>query len=813
VNNKLKALLIAEKPSLMIDIQKVYNKFGYHDDIHFTTFVGHTMTLKQPQDYNVDWAKWKLETLPMIPAEFQYVPSKDKLKLYNDVKKELTNNHYDYVINACDPGREGQAIFHSFYDSLGLKIPVKRMWWSDLTEKELKKAFDNMQDYTSEKSLQRMTIASKYRAYFDWLIGMNGSRVVTLLTGKNTPVGRVMTPTLKILVDRELEIRNFVAKDFWEIEADFGSYKGLYYDHENENETKFTEKAKADALCKVMGGESVIAKVKKKQEIKYAPSLHSLQDLSNEANRTFGYTMAETLLIAQSLYEKKILSYPRTDSSHITGAIAKEFPKLLKSLLAIPTLVSKAEMVMKDSPLIQKTASNKKYVDDKKVTDHYAIIPTGLTVDMSKLTTKEQNIFTIVCKRFLSIFLPPLISNKTQIITVNNGHRFLSNGSVLESLGFMELYPYKSNDQLLPNVKEKDIVSLVGTNLLAKKTTPPKRYSDEMLGLALENAGKFVDDEDLASVLKESKGLGTPATRGSVIEKIVTLEMVERVGKGKVKVYQATEFGISIIEDLRDKDITLPEMTGIWESKLKDIEKGLYQAETFYQEMLDYTKAMVEDFKHTKMKVHASSTSSSSSSKEVIGTCPKCSSDVIEGKTFYLCTKYKNPCDFVVGKKIMGASISKTEMKKLLNGKQTKELTFTWKSLNKGNASLILDDQGNTKFVFSDNKDKSGNKSSKVSSTTSKSSSHSPTSNQLGTCPICSKPVIGVPNGYLCEGKNNGCTFFIAHTVRGGKILEKDIKLLLAGKETNPILFTWTSGKSSNAKLKWSGTKLDFIFS
>lgn len=793
----MRALLIAEKPSLMKEIQAVYNKHGHKDKIEFKTFAGHTMTLKEPQDYNKDWEKWDLKVLPMIPSVFQYKPTKDKYAMYKDIKETIEVGDYDYIINACDPGREGQHIFFSFYDSLNVKIPVKRIWHRDLTEPELKRALDNLRD-ESEESLKNMTIASKYRAYFDWLIGLNGTRAVTLVANKKINVGRVMTPVLKILVDRELELKNFVPKPFWEIEGDFTKYQGIYFDHENENETKFLDKGKAEALIKKLANQGTVVAVNKKKETKYAPSLHSLQELSNEANRVYGYTMAETLKIAQELYEKKILSYPRTDSQYVTSAIAKDFSKFLKSVACVPELATKAKEVMGNSSTLTSVSKNKKYVDDKKVTDHYAIIPTGVHVDLSKLNTKEQNIFKLVSKRFLAIFMPPMVSNKTNIVTDSNGHLFNTNGSVLVDLGFMSLYNYKSNDNILPDVKKGEVFDLKGVRLIEKKTTPPARYNDETLGRAMENAGRFVEDEELSDVLKKAKGLGTPATRGSVVEKLVFLKMIER----KKKSFFATDFGISIIEGLRGKDITLPELTATWEQKLSQIEDGEYKPNDFYKEMVDYVESMVLEMKKTTVAV------SNMSDKEVLGSCPKCKNDVVEGKNFYLCKQYKNSCDFIIGKEVFGAKITKTEAKKLLKGKETKEYSFKWKSGKTGNASLILGDDGKVTYAFAQKK----STATPTVPVSKKKAEHSK-STVVGTCPKCTSNVVDSGDFYSCESYSKGCSFGVKKVINGGKILQKDAKLLFQNKTTGEIEFTWKSGKKGKAKLKLNGEKLEFVFS
>lgn len=694
----MRALLIAEKPSLMRDIQAVYNKHGHADKIDFKTFAGHTMGLSPPHVYTEEWKKWRLDTLPMIPETFQYEPTKDKYAMYKDIKETIKVGGYDYIINACDPGREGQHIFFSFYDSLGVHLPVKRMWHRDLTEGELKRALDHLRDET-EDELMQMTIASKYRAYFDWLIGLSGTRAVSIKANKKINIGRVMTPTLKLIVDRENEISNFKPQDFYEVELDFNGYKGVYQPQGEDESGRFFNKKEAETFLGKLEDKGDVVSVEKKLEKKHAPALHSLQELSNEANRVYGYTMSETLKLAQQLYEKKYLSYPRTDSRHLTSAIAKDFNKSLQAITVLPELTATAQTVMGQAKLLSDVAKNKKYVNDKKVTDHYAIIPTGVKPVWAKLSKPEQNIFTLVAKRFLAIFMPPMQVKKTKITTaVSDGQQpqpFVSNGNILVDLGYMSLYPYNKNNTELPNVTKGETREVITKDLLAKKTTAPSRYTDETLGKAMEHAGRFVEDEDLASVLKDTKGLGTPATRGNIVEKLVKLEMVER----KKKAFYATDFGLTIIEMLKDKDITLPELTGTWEQRLSQIESGDYAPDQFYQEMIAYVQAMIEDLKQTPIKQLGEPPQQKA--RPTIGKCPQCGKKVVETKNYYLCEGYKESCNFIVGKEILGTKIPKTEVKKILKGEKTKPLTFTWKSGKKGEASLQYDEEKkNVGFVF-----------------------------------------------------------------------------------------------------------------
>lgn len=772
-----RALLIAEKPDLMRHVKSAYDKYGHKDIIEFESFAGHTMTLQTPEMYNSEWGgKWKLDNLPMIPNEFKYMPTKDKLSLYKRIKDKIKKGNYDYLINCCDPGREGNHIFHSFYETIGCKLPVKRMWHSDLTENELKRALNNLRDDINEPELKNMTIASKLRADFDWLTGLNFTRVLTVKGNKLCNVGRVMTPILKIIVDRELELRNFIPKDFWEIEATFDGYKGTYYTKDGKGQ--FLDKSKAENVIKPLGKKGFVQSIEQKKEVRYAPRLHSLAELQNEANKVYGYTMQETLGIVQNLYEKKILSYPRTDSSYVTKAIAKDFRTVLSALLNISELKQVATKVMNDTKILSDIVSNKRYVDDKKVSDHYAIIPTGEDFVFSNLDTKEKNIVLLVGKRLLSIFMKPMTSNKTNIETNVNGAIFKTTGSILVDKGFTELYNATFNNNTLPLLKKGDEVNVKSIDLIGKKTSPPQRYTDETLNKSMENAGKFVEDEDLKEVLKEAKGLGTPATRGGIVEKLVILKMVER----KKKNFYATDYGISIIQSLGDFDITSPELTGIWEQKLREIEACKYNPKQFRDEMVEYVKDSTEKLKNFSVTLD--------SSEESLGKCPICGRNVKEGKSYYFCSAYKKGCDFIVSKDMFGAKISKTEIKKILVGKETKE--FTFKNKGKSWSCKLVYSPIEKKVVFAN----SSNSKSK----------------DLGKCPVCGEPIKEGKTYYMCSKYKDGCNFIFNKEYSGSKLTEKDVKTLMDKKKIRKK-FTWKSGKSGEANLIVKNGKVEFDFS
>lgn len=774
-----KALLIAEKPSLMREVQAVYKTMSYPDQIDFKSFRGHTMTLFAPGDYTQDWEKWDLNTLPMIPQKFKYkvIENGDYFNIYQDIKKTIEFGNYDYLINCCDPGREGQLIFHSVYESLGCKLPVKRFWNNGMTEQAIRDALTHMEDDLNTPRLKNMIHASKLRADFDWLIGMNFTRAFSIGANqrKALPLGRVMTPVLNMIAQREMELKDFKAKLYWEIEADFGDYKGTYFNHENE--TKFFDKEKAEDLIRLLPNTGVVEKVEKKVEKKYAPSLHSLADLQREANKAFSFTMSETLDIVQELYESKYLSYPRTDSAYITKDEAKRFPQLLAAIKDIPEVSKFVEPILGDTATIGKTANNKKYVDDSKVSDHYAIIPTGRSVDYNRLSKRQQQIMGLVAKRFVAIFMPPSIVNKTSVITNLGGYKFKTNGNELVDKGYTLLYKTKFSESSLPSLQVNQQVNLVETNLNEKSTTPPNRYNDATILEAMINAGRFLEDSSLKEVLKSSEGIGTPATRGSIIEKLIHLKMIER----KKKTFYATDYGISIIQNLNGHLVASPELTAQWEQKLKSIEACELDPMVFWHEMLDYIRVATEEFKQMTYQIQGVAATYTNSEIKLIGTCPKCGQKVAAGKNYYFCTEYKKTCDFISGKAILGTKISEANMKKILQGKPSNILTFkktddngekkSWK------AALVYSvEKQQITFQFEDEGPKTPTKQLNI------------------ICPVCGKPLNETANYYMCPEHKKSCQFIIGKNYFGAPISIQNVEQLLNGQMTEPKQVTFQDG-------------------
>lgn len=787
-----KALLIAEKPSLMRSIRDAVNKHGFADNITYKTFAGHTMTLKMPGDYRANWEQMKttIEDLPMIPEPFEYKVSSDKKSLFEELKVEVESGKYDYVINACDAGREGQHIFWSFYETLGSPLPVKRLWSGDTTLDSLGKAINNLRD-ESEPRLANMKEASKLRAQFDWLIGMNGSRAFSEKTRSGLAVGRVMTPALNLVVQRELEIRNFKPQTFYEIEATFEGYTGKYF--EKETRGRFENKKEADDFIKGLSPIGIVKTVNNRKQTTRAPELFSLQTLQSEAGKRYGYTMSETLKIAQGLYDDGFLSYPRTDSSYVTKNTAATFSTLLKTVTKWPELSKTAEGILSNSSHITKIQEDKRYVDDRKVEDHDALLPTK-QVPTRTLSKDEQNIYDMVSRRFVAIFLPPLIVEKSRVVTDIDGHAFVTNGSVLIQKGFSELYGFSPKDQELPALKKGEKKDVEKFKLLTGKTTPPKRYTSSSLGDAMAAAGRFVDDKSMKEVLKESSGIGTVATRGNIVEKLIERNWM--VYKGKAKTIHATDVGISVIEALDNHAVTSVELTAEWEDKLRNIEKGVFDSKSFEKEMKDYIKEMIADIDKKTFKSVLSGKSSGGVGASV-GKCPVCGSNVIMGKKVYFCETY-NPedkaksCSFIVGRTVGGANLPKTDIEKVLSGKKSKALNMTSKKGNKFKAKVYWDKTEN-KLMFEFVNDKKSFKSSGTKTKTKTSNG---------------KLIAEDRFNWLVDGAK------IGKEIWGVKISEQMAKDLFDGKKMGPYTFTWKSGKSSEAEISFNkkANKIEYTF-
>lgn len=780
------ALLVAEKPSVKEAIEEVYNKIQNRldYDITFAAAAGHLIGLCEPNEYREDWGTpWKAEVLPMIPDVW-----KKKVinpKFYNPIKELWDNNSFDVIINAGDAGREGQLIQELIYESIGVNVPILRYWADDTTERGITKALLNMKSNDEYKGL---TDAAYLRMYFDWLVGMNFSRSTSLSLDRSSSLGRVMTPTLAMIVKREEAIKNFKPTNYYELEGKFQKDKNPSFPALllNPSEDKslptpyaFLSKEELEKILNSLGNEGTVKEIKKEEKVEKAPTLFNLSDLQKFMAKTYKYTPSETLAAAQSLYDHKYLSYPRTESKCITKEQARDMKMLISKLSLLSGCEKMVEKALESEEHFENVLKSTKYVDDKKVSDHPALTPTEELPELDELSEKERNVYMEVLKRLLAIFYPAFRTLKTSVTIAVGEYNFRSNGSTLIDIGWKKLYERDFKEVLLPNLNEGDVLSLINKNILSKETTPPSRYTFATILNAMETAGKELDDEELEKVLKECAGLGTAATRAEILQKLIKINYVYT----RSTVLLPTDMGIELINALGDQDIVSPELTAKWEKKLKEVENGEVEFDKFYGFMVGYVKIKTAELlKLDKLGPY----------KKVLGKCPKCKRDFVSLGTFACCEGFleKNEndeklCDFALPFKFGGykdkygnvknsTPLSETDIKNLISGLPTKPKKFTWKEDKKSETSLIL--TSDFKIGF-------------------------PKPEAVGKCPKCGGDVMKSKKGYYCKnavGDSPTCSFLLYPVIGKTELSEKIVKdVLEKGESEDKIKITWKSGKKS----------------
>lgn len=675
----MKKLVIAEKPSVAKDIAKVLNckdkKDGYieGDNYIVTWAIGHLVVLCDPEEYDINYKKWAFNNLPIIPEKIKLKPNPKTYKQYQIVKTLIKGSQVDEIICATDAGREGELIFRYIYELVGCRKPFKRLWISSLTEEAIKEGFDKLRD---GKAYDPLYYSAKCRSESDWLVGMNGSRVYSIKYNSLLPIGRVQTPTLKIIVDRDMEIDNFTPIDYWEVKADFKEYSGTWIDLDTK-ESKVETIEKAEYIKnKVVGKEGEVTDCQKKKVVKKPPLLYDLTELQRDANKRYGYTAQRTLDIAQALYEKrKVITYPRTDSRYLS----KDLIPKLKNLIKKVGLEGYQEYTGNLEKL-EALPITSRIVNDSKVSDHHAIIPTEKKAILDKFSEEEKNIYDIIARRFLSVFYNDYEYFSITIVTNVEDENFKSNEQQTINQGWRILYNEKEkgiNTSLLANI-QKGYTSLVrNADIEKKQTKPPDRYNEALLLGAMENAGKFIDDEELREQLKAS-GIGTPATRASIIERIINVGYIERQGKNLI----STEKGRKLIQ-VASNELSSPELTGKWERALDKIAKGQLDAKKFMDGIVRFTTFIVEDVIRNKEEViferynkgKNQKDFKSSSYNNTLGTCPACKvGNVLEGPKNFYCSEYKQGCKFGLFKedilmKKFKKKMTKTMVSKLIENK------------------------------------------------------------------------------------------------------------------------------------------------
>ncbi|WP_347860855.1 DNA topoisomerase 3 [Salimicrobium sp. PL1-032A] len=702
-------VILAEKPSqakAYAEAFSVQNKTNtyiqlkpdaiFPEGATITWGVGHLVELKEPHDYKKEWKKWKLDQLPMVPERFQEKVAKGKWGQFQAVKQLF--RQADVIVNAADVDREGSNIFYSILRLTGVNKPVKRLWINSLEKDEVRKGFESLRN--NEKDL-RMFEEAKARQISDWLVGMNASRLFSLHLQKkgyegHMSIGRVQSPTVYLIYQRHKEIENFVSEPFYQIEGEFqatkGKYKGLA-------KIKEKDKAKVQALMdrhdlkEQTPYEGTVQNVDKKEKRIKSPKLHSLSTLQSVANRMWKYPPAKVLKIAQQLYEKKLLSYPRTDCNFITNS---EFSYLVKKVDDYQrTLGSNF------SPVSLKP--NRRYVNGSKVEEHYAIIPTKTIPTAKKLeglSREERNIYNEVLATTLAMFHRDYVYEETVIQTDVRELPFFSKGKREVDLGWKELFPQpkKKKEELLPEVQEGEHPE-ANVHLKESMTQPPKPYTEGQLITMMKTAGKTVEDEEDVEILKEVEGLGTEATRSGIIETIKKQNYIT-VKKNAVSI---TDKGIMLCETIEGTLLSSPSMTAKWEAYLRKIGEGEGSKQTFIDNTGKFIEKLIQEAPDAVGKVQIRDTGEKKKQwNEPIVTCPSCKQgSIIDRYKFYACSGYKEGCKVTFPKRLAGKSLTPNMIKTLCEKKQTRVLKgFKSKNKKQFSTALKLDEEYNIKFDF-----------------------------------------------------------------------------------------------------------------
>lgn len=621
-----KSLVLAEKPSVARDIARVLNckksGNGYLEGNQYivTWALGHLVTLADPESYDVKYKQWNLEDLPMLPERMKLAVIKQTGKQFNAVKAQLLRKDVNEIIIATDAGREGELVARWIIEKAKVRKPIKRLWISSVTDKAIKEGFKNLKPGKMYENLYASAVA---RSEADWYIGLNATRALTTKFNAQLNCGRVQTPTVAIIAAREEEIKNFQPQDYYGIEAKTEKLKLTWQD--KSGNTRSFNKEKVDSIAKIIRDEqAIITEVEKKRKKSFAPGLYDLTELQRDANKIFGFSAKETLNIMQKLYEHhKVLTYPRTDSRYLSSDIVATIPERLKAC-GIGEYKQLASEILK-KPI----KANKSFVDDRKVSDHHAIIPTEQFVNLSSFSDKERKIYDLVVKRFLAVLLPPSEYEQLTVHAKIGEEKFIAKGKTILTAGWKKIFenPYDEEDnqeeikeQVLPPINKGDSLKVTNIELTQGKTKPPARFTEATLLSAMENPTKYLEtnNKKLAETLKSTGGLGTVATRADIIEKLFNSFLIEK--RGGKEIY-LTSKGRQLL-DLVPEELKSPALTAEWEMKLEQIAKGKMKKENFIQEMKHYTKEIVAEIKSSDKKYKHENISTK--------TCPECGKPMLE---------------------------------------------------------------------------------------------------------------------------------------------------------------------------------------
>lgn len=787
-----KTLIIAEKPSVANDIAKTLGGFTKHDEYFesdeyvLSSAVGHLLEIAVPEEYDVKRGKWSFAHLPMIPPHFALNPiakTESRLKVLNKLikRKDVTG-----LINACDAGREGELIFRLIAQHAKAKQPIKRLWLQSMTPGAIREAFTHLR---TDNEMLPLADAARCRSEADWLIGINGTRAMTAFNSKEggfylTTVGRVQTPTLSIVVEREEKIKKFVPRDFWEVRAEFvcaaGIYEGRWLDTKHKKDETDPEK-RAERLWSKAAAESIVAACRGKQgnvteeskpTTSMAPGLFDLTSLQREANSRFGFSAKNTLGLAQALYEKhKVLTYPRTDSRHLP----EDYLGTVKQTLE--TISENNNYQQFSAQILNKgwVKPNKRIFDNTKISDHFAIIPT--TLAPKNLSEPEQKLYDLVTRRFMAIFFPAAEFQVTTRYTEVSGHQFKTEGKVMTNPGWLAVYGKEVIDEKDPENSGILVAVAKGEKVKTEKVTanglvtkPPARYTEATLLSAMEGAGKLIDDEDLRDAMA-GKGLGTPATRAAIIEGLLNEKYLLREGREMMPTAKAFQL-MTLLRGLGVNELTAPELTGEWEYKLSQMERGKISREEFMREIAQMTQIIVK-----RAKEYDNDTIPGDYAT-LHTPCPNCGAVVKENYRRFACTK----CEFSISKTPGSRQFEVAEVEELLTNRTIGPLQGFRSKMGRPFAAILKisrdEEIKNFKleFDFGQN-DEAGENGEGVDFTDQ---------TPLGACPKCGSGVFEMGLSYVCEksvAKPKACDFRSGRIILQQEILpEQMVKLLNDGK-------------------------------
>ena len=674
-----KTLVIAEKPSVGRDLARVLpGPFQRGEGIlegpeHVITWaVGHLVQLAEPDEYDDKFKRWRMADLPIVPPKFRLVVRDERSRRQmNVVKRALGRDDVEVVVNACDAGREGELIFAYLYEKAGSRLPVQRLWLSSMTKSAIEDAFSRLRDGEEMRSLED---AARSRSEADWIVGMNATRAATIRLRSSfdgaVSLGRVQTPTLAILARREEEIRAFRPEPYWIVDASFeasGSraYEGRFHEGAQPRVASAAEAEAIVAACQ--GIEGVISKLERSTRKERAPLLYDLTSLQRDANSRFGFSARRTLGAAQRLYEEhKALTYPRTSSRYLPSDMIPEI-KPIASIVGQQREYAEGARYVTGLDMLPLG----RVVNNEKVTDHHAIIPTNAPHPVDKLSDDDRKIYDLVVRRFLAVFHPEAVFENTKVETEVAGHVFRTRGKVMLVPGWRGVYGEQvdaepregeedeGREQRLPRLEQGEAVETRDVRSEEKETRPPRRYSEGSLLAAMETAGRLVDDEELREAMKDS-GIGTPATRAAIIERLLAVGYIERDARALV----VTEKGLNVVRLLDGHQLTSPSLTGDWEARLAKIETGDDSRKAFMGDIVKFAEATVATLDEKLRDVRIP--------RANLGPCPVCGHDIVENRKGYSCWSREDPgCGFVIWKSKAGKTLTAAIVRELIRTGRT----------------------------------------------------------------------------------------------------------------------------------------------